>query len=461
MATPTSAELFAGETGDPHRIALRASIWGHAPLLAARLREQMTRPGDPFATRPPTSPGAALNNLGHQRRLSDSGMTGVAPNADTLYSVAWIDLAEEPFVLEAPAFGSRYYTFQFGLADTATESSLGARTHGSRLPAIVVTRPGEHAPVPPDLLRVASTTRYLLIAGRILVRPDDPDDFAAVYDRQSRIKLRPLSRYRAGEEGPNPVPEQRRLDDGADIVANDLTTLVELGNLLRDWVVEPSERDLIESFRTIGVTCDRGFSPASLDAAAAAAVARGLAEGRALVARKTYDLGRHTNGWTINYSGPRFGDDYLLRAAIAEDLIYVTIPEEALYPVAKVDADGDQLTGANAYRLTFAPDALPPVGAFWSVTMYRRDAYPLVANALNRYSIGDRTPSLVFGADGSLTLRISHEPPGDSGSNWLPAPEGPFHLMMRLYVPGPEVLDGSWVPPPVERDTDDGRSPGG
>jgi len=109
----------------------------------------------------------------------------------------------------------------------------------------------------------------------------------------------------------------------------------------------------------------------------------------------------------------------------------------------------------------FAPDALPPVDAFWSVTMYRRDAYPLVANALNRYSIGDRTPSLVFGADGSLTLRISHEPPGDSGSNWLPAPEGPFHLMMRLYVPRPEVLDGSWVPPPVERDTDDGRSPGG
>ena len=166
-------------------------------------------------------------------------MTGVAPNVDTLYSVAWIDLAEEPFVLEAPDFGSRYYTFQFGLADTATESSLGARTHGSRLPAIVVTGPGEHAPVPPDLLHVASTTRYLLIAGRILVRPDDPDDFAAVYDRQSRIKLRPLSRYRAGEEGPNPVPEQRRLDDGADIVANDLTTLVELGNLLRDWVVEP------------------------------------------------------------------------------------------------------------------------------------------------------------------------------------------------------------------------------
>jgi hypothetical protein len=451
-ATPTSAELFAGETGDPYVIALRASIWSHAPLLAARLREQMTKPDDPFAARPPTSPGAPLNNLGHQRRLSDSGMAGVAPNVDTLYSVAWIDLAEEPFVLEAPAFGSRYYTFQLGLADTATELSLGARTHGSRLPAIVVTGPGERAPVPADMLRVASTTRYLLIAGRILVRPDDPDDVAAVYDLQSRIRLRPLSRQLAGEEGPNRAPDQRRLAEGADGVAKELAILVELGNLLRDWVVDPSERGLIDSFETIGVSRDRGFDAASLDDAAAAGAARGLAEGRTLVERKTYDLGRHANGWTINYGGPRFGDDYLLRAAIAEDLVYVTVPEEALYPVAKVDADGEQLTGTNGYRLVFAPGVLPPVDAFWSVTMYRRDAYPLVANPLNRYSIGDRTPSLVFGADGSLTISIGREPPaGDSRTNWLPAPEGPFYLMMRLYVPRPEVLDGSWVPPPVER----------
>ena len=119
------------------------------------------------------------------------------------------------------------------------------------------------------------------------------------------------------------------------------------------------------------------------------------------------------NGWTINYDGPRFGADYLLRAAVAEDLVYVTVPEEALYPVAKTDSDGAQLTGANAYRLVFAPGALPPADAFWSVTMYRRDAYPLVANSLDRYSIGDRTPSLELGQDGSLTIRISHDAPAE------------------------------------------------
>jgi hypothetical protein len=309
------------------------------------------------------------------------------------------------------------------------------------------------------MLAVRSTTRYVLIAGRILVRPDDADDYAAVYDLQSRIKLRPLSRYLAGEEGPNPVPEQRRL--GADPVEGDLRTLGELGNLLRDWVVDPAERRLIESFARIGLTCSHGFDAASLSDPAAAEVGRGLAEGKALVERKTYDLGRQVNGWTINYDGPRFGDDYLLRAAVAEDLVYVTVPEEALYAVAKTDADGSRLTGANTYSLVFTPEALPPVDAFWSVTMYTRDAYPLVANPLNRYSIGDRTPSLVRGQDGSLTIRISHRPaPGEGGSNWLPAPHDPFHLMMRLYAPRPEVLDGSWAPPPLERDTDGGRSPG-
>jgi hypothetical protein len=158
------------------------------------------------------------------------------------------------------------------------------------------------------------------------------------------------------------------------------------------------------------------------------------------------------NGWTINYDGPRFGDDYLLRSAVAKDQIYVTVPEEALYPVAKVDADGLPLSGEHAYRLTFAAGALPPVDAFWSTTMYSRDARPLVPNPIDRYAIGDRTAGLETEADGSLAIRIQHgEPPSGARANWLPAPRGPFHLIMRLYVPRASALDGTWVPPPVER----------
>jgi hypothetical protein len=449
----TRSELYTGETTDPYLVAVRAYVWAYAPVLAARLRQAATNPMDPFAPRLPTSAGAPLNNIGHQRRLSDPTLVGIAPNVDTLYTLGWLDLADEPFVLEAPDFGGRYYTFQIGYSDTETQLSLGARTHGGQLPPIFISGPGDETPVPHGMLQVASSTRYLLVAGRILVQPDEPADYEVVYDLQSRITLRTLTRYAAREDGPNPVPEQRPLDDGSEAVPPELAPLNEIGNVLRDWVPDPSERDLIESFAAIGLSREHGFRPAALDADVKDNVARALRDGEALVEKKTHDLGRDVNGWTINYDGPRFGDDYLLRAAVAKDQIYVTVPDEALYPVAKIDADGAPLSGDHAYRLVFTRGALPPVDAFWSVTMYRRNAYPLVPNAIDRYAIGDRTRGLIKGVDGSLAIRIQHEEPeeDDARANWLPAPRGPFHLMLRLYVPRVSVLDGSWVPPPVER----------
>jgi hypothetical protein len=428
-----------------------AYVWGFPLVLAARLRQSLTNPSDPFGPRLPTSAGAPLNNMGHQRRLSDPTLPGIAPNVDTLYSLAWLDLGDESFVLTAPDFGSRYYTFQIGYDDTATEISLGARTHGGRLPPILLAGPSNGAAVPAGMLHVPSATRYAMIAGRILVQPGDPRDADEADDLQARIGLRTLSRYLSGGGGPNPVPEQRPLDEGGDRVEAELAPLVHLGNILRDWVVRPDEQRLVHSFAAIGLEPEHGFQPETLSAAAKAEVVRGLADGADLVERKTHHLGTNVNGWTINYDGPRFGDDYLLRAAVAKDQIYVTVPEEALYPVAKVDTQGLPLSGEHAYRLTFAAGMLPPVDAFWSITMYRRHARPLVPNAIDRYAIGDRTSGLVTAADGSLAIRIQHRRPSDDSANWLPAPPGPFHLMLRLYIPRASALDGSWVPPPVER----------
>jgi hypothetical protein len=448
----TSRELFCGDSDDPQLLAARAYVWGLALVLATRLRERFSNPLDPPAPRGPSSAGAPLNNIGHQRRLSDPTLPGIAPNVDTLYSLAALDLQSGPFVLETPDFGSRYYTFQMGYGDTATALSLGMRTHGSRLPPVLISGPNDREPVRAGMLQVRCPTRYFLLVGRILVQPDDGDDYNAVYDIQSRIRLRTLDRYLAGDSGPNPVPEQHLLDHGSDAIDPDLVPLNRLGNVLRGWIVQPHERRLVRSFRTIGLTPEHGFRPDSLPAAAKPAVVRGLAEGAALVERKTHDLGKTSNGWTINHHGPRFGDDYLLRSAVAKDQIYVTVPEEALYPVAKVDADGLPLSGEHAYRLTFAAGAPPPVDAFWSTTMYGRDARPLVPNPVDRYAIGDRTAGLETESDGSLTLRIQHsEPPTGACANWLPAPPGPFHLIMRLYVPRASALDGTWVPPPVER----------
>jgi hypothetical protein len=448
----TSRELFSGDSDDPHLLAVRAYVWGLALVLATRLRERFTNPIEPLEPRLATSAGAPLNNIGHQRRLSDPTLPGIAPNVDTLYSLAALDLDSGPFVLETPDFGSRYYTFQMGYGDTATELSLGIRTHGGQLPPVFISGPNDREPVPPGMLHVPCHTRYFQLVGRILVQPGEVDDYDAVYDLQSRIRLRTLSRYLAGDSGPNPVPQQRLLDQGADSIDPDLGALNQIGNVLRDWIVQPHERNLVQSFKAIGLTPEHGFRPDSLPAAAKPEVVRGLADGAALVEQKTHDLGNNVNGWTINYHGPRFGDDYLLRSAVAKDQIYVTLPEEALYPVAKVDADGLPLGGEHAYRLTFAAGAFPPVDAFWSITMYSRQARPLVPNPIDRYAIGDRTAGLEPEADGSLAIRIQHsEPPSRARANWLPAPRGPFHLIMRLYVPRASALDGTWVPPPVER----------
>jgi hypothetical protein len=452
LVTTTTAEIFEGETRDPHLLAIRAYVWGFALIAAARLRQLLTSPQDPFVPRLPTSGGAPLNNMGHQRRLSDPTLPGVAPNVDTLYSLAWLDLAREPFVLETPDFGSRYYCFQIGHADTASELSLGTRTHGGRLPPLFIYGPENREPTPHGMLAIPSHTRYLMIAGRTLVKPDDPSDFDAVRELQERIQLRLLSKYLAGESAPNDVPPQRLLDDASGDVDADLGMLTELGNLLQDWYVAPGEQGLVESFGAIGITVESGFTPELLAGAAKREGARGLADGAELVEVKSLNLGTNVNGWTINYRGPRFGDDYLLRAAVARDQPYVNVPEEAVYPVAAVDADGRPLSGDDAYRLSFAPGALPPVDAFWSLTMYTRNGPPLVPNPIGRYAIGDRTRGLVAERDGSLAIQVQHaEPAAEGPVNWLPAPQGAFHVMLRLYIPHASALDGSWVPPPLER----------
>jgi hypothetical protein len=429
-------------SSDLRALAVAAWIWGYPLVEATRLRQRFTSPGDPFAPRPPSSAGAPLNRIGHQRRLSDPALGGVAPNVDTLYSLAWLDLAEGPFVLEAPDFGSRYYTFQLAYGDTGADHSLGQRTHGSRLPPVVVHGPGSSPEPPAGAIVVASPTRYFMIGGRVLVRPDDPADFEAVRLLQSQITLRRLT----GEDGL--VPDERPLDEGVDGVDPALRDLQRLGNVLRDWIVSPGDRRLVESFRPLGLSCERGFERHALPAPATAEVVRGLAEATQQIEARTHDLGTSANGWTTNYLGPRFGDDYLLRAAVAKDQIYVTVPEEALYPAASHDADGLPLHGSHAYRIAFAAGGLPPVDAFWSVTLYAA-AGGLVANPIDRYAIGDRTPGLVRDADGSLSIRIQHEQPRDG--NWLPAPAGPFRLILRLYVPRPEARSGAWAPPPVER----------
>ncbi len=428
--------------------ATRTYIWGFPLVEAAKIRLRVT---DPAYTGGRNTMVAPLNHWSHKRQLAGPDYRiGVGPNNDTVYSLAWVDLGNGPIVFEAPDFGDRYYTFSMDLADSSAQQSLGQRTHGGQLPPVFLHGPDYTGEVPAGMVEVPSTTRYLLIAGRILVR--DASEYPLVNALQDKLRLRSLADYRAGRTGDTPAPAQRPLlSDAQRDLPEDLAFYARLGNVIRDWHFTGADKPVLADLAALQLTPERGFDVAALTPAQRTALQRGYAEGRKQVAEKSLQLGTEVNGWTVNYQGPSFDRDYLLRAAVAKDQIYVAIPEEAIYPIARVDASGAPLDGRNHYRIVLDADALPPVDAFWSITLYD-DAGYMIHNPIERYSIGDRSDDLVYRDDGSIEIYLSASaPPAGVKANWLPAPEAPFYLMMRLYNPRPSILSGEWLPPPVQR----------
>ena len=213
------------------------------------------------------------------------------------------------------------------------------------------------------------------------------------------------------------------------------------------------EMESMASFAQIGVIPGQRFSTNGLSAELVSAMEAGVAEASALIAQLAQESGGQEliGTWLWGTKDiSRFGRDYLTRAVISLQTIYPNAPDHAIYGRGNIDTDGNPLTGENSYELRFEAGAFPPVNWFWSVTMYDAETTAMYPNPLERYAIGDRTPGIKFGDDGSLTLTIGHAEPQDK-SNWLPAPEGGFYLIIRLYGAKPEVMAGKWTPPPVRK----------
>ena len=444
-ATSTQ-QIFSGASTDPYTLAVRATVWGYPLVRAAQLRQKATQPEHPFAPRPTTLATAPMNRIGQARDLAGPDTRiGVAPNNDTLYSLAFVDTQAGPFQLDTPDFGTRYYIFQFGEADSETRQSYGQSSHGGRLPPIFIAGPDYRGEIPKGAKVVRSAQRYLMVAGRVLV--DGSQDLPNVHRIQDAIRLRKwLGEGRLAE---TPITSQRPLAGDINGASNGLKLLANLGTVLEDWRVSKEDADFIASLRRIGLTTENGFRYAHLPAVERAVIERGVADGLAIIREKTRHLDTLSGGWTTSYAGSRFGGDFLLRAAVAMDQIYVLDKDEALYPVAHLDAQGQQLDGRNTYTHCFRKQDLPPVDGFWSITLYYEKGF-LAANPIGRYSIGDRTPGIVYGPDGSLRLLIQNDDPGEEGrANWLPAPREPFMLMMRLYRPEARAAEARWHPPAV------------
>ncbi|NWK57465.1 DUF1254 domain-containing protein [Verrucomicrobiaceae bacterium N1E253] len=377
------------------------------------------------------------------------------PNSDTPYSMLGMDLRTEPIVLTLPVIDkSRYFSVQ--LIDTYTHNFayLGSRTTGHDGGRFLIAGPDWKGEKPEGIKAVIKSETELVFAiyRTQLINPEDLDNVKKV---QAGYKVQTLSQF-LGKPTPkaapaidfiNPLtPEQQRTS---------IKFFQILNFALQFCPTHSSEKDLMARFAKLGIGAGKSFDEATLSLEIRKAVEDGMAD-----AWKEHDrLMKRVDAGEVTASDA-FGtretlkNDYLLRMAGAVGGIYGNSAEEAMYPIYFVDATGQKLDASkNRYSMRFAPGQLPPVNAFWSLTMYELPSSLLTANPINRYLINSpMLPDLKKDADGGITLYVQKDSPGkDKESNWLPAPNGPFFLVMRLYWPKQDALDGTWSPPKAKK----------
>ncbi|TDF83935.1 DUF1254 domain-containing protein [Pseudomonas sp. H9] len=376
------------------------------------------------------------------------------PNADTPYSQLGADLRSEPLVLSMPVVeGGRYYSAQFVDAYTHNFGYVGSRTTGNGGGTFMLVGPGWQGTVPAGIDRVfRSETWFAFVFYRTQLL--GPNDLVNVKQVQAGYKVQPLSAY-LGQPTPPAAPAVDFLVPlSAEAERSSLAFFKQLNFVLGFCTVHPSERELMVEFAKLGIGPGLRFNEAALPADIRQAIAAGIAD-----AWRDFDaLGQQVARGEVSTSrflGSReyLGNNYLYRMRAAVTGLYGNDREETLYPPFYLDSDGQKLDASrHRYTLRFAADQLPPVNAFWSLTLYNASRF-LVANPLDRYLINSpMLPALQRDADGGLTLYIQHQRPAKAlESNWLPAPDGPFYIAGRLYWPKPEALDGRWKAPRIQR----------
>ncbi|WP_201778951.1 DUF1254 domain-containing protein [Rhodopirellula islandica] len=445
-----SADLPRSETPLPEvtAIAKEAYIYGYPLVDSYRIQHAY------FVDQNSPSFKAPWNQLTNIPNVYTPADTAIqTPNSDTPYSWAGLDLRAEPIVISVPKIEkNRYYSIQFIDAYTFNFAYAGSRTTGNDAGSILVAGPGWEGEEPEGIEEVIrSETDFILAAFRTQLF--DPADIDNVKKIQSQYKVQPLSKFLGKAAAPAAplVPWIKPL------TTEEQKTSLEFFNVLNFVLgycpVDPSEVELRQRFAKIGIEGGKTFDPAKLTPEMTAAFEQGRAQ-----AWKAYAQDARKLQEGVITSGDVFGTrQYLngnyLRRWLATIGIYGNSKQEAMYPVYQVDSSGDPLTGTHRYTLTFQQGQYPPVKAFWSLTMYKLPSSLLVANPIHRYLINSpMLPQLKKNADGGVTIYVQNESPGkERESNWLPAPDGPFSMYMRLYWPSEAALDGSWKAPKLDK----------
>jgi len=376
------------------------------------------------------------------------------PNSDTPYSWLGLDLRAEPIVLTLPPIEKeRYISVQFIDAYTFNFAYVGTRTTGNGGGSFLVAGPSWKGQTPTGVKGVIrSETEFILVVYRTqLFNPRDIDNVKKI---QAGYKVQTLSAF-LNTAAPKPAPVIEFIKPlSPETQKTSLEFFNVLNFVLQFCPTDSTEAALMKRFARIGVGAGRIFNSSTFSPELKSAIEQGIAEAWADFGglRKQLETGKVLSG---DVFGTReyLKNNYLYRMGAAVMGIYGNSKMEAMYPVYGLDSDGEKLNGANLYTLHFVPGQLPPVNAFWSLTLYKLPESLLVANPINRYLINSpMLPQLKKDSDGGVTLYIQNESPNkENESNWLPAPKGPFTMYMRLYWPKEEALEGRWKAPTLKR----------
>jgi hypothetical protein len=431
-------------------LATDAYVFGYPLVTMEMTRRIMTNVAEPVGNRGP------MGQFIKARHYPDASFRDVtAPNADTLYTTAWIDVGKEPWVLSIPDMKGRYFLFPMLDGWTNVFQVPGTRTTGTGAQTYAITGPGWTGTLPPGVKEYKSSTNLVWILGRIYCT-GTPQDYAAVHALQDQCKLAPLSSWNKDYTPPA----------GAVDASIDMKTAVReqvnrmdavgyftlLAQLMKTNPPSAADAPAVARFAKIGLVPGKDFDASKLNADFVSRIPQ-IAFDRIMLQFKVGKSVKNLNGWMFDSVTGLYGTDYLNRAFITAIGLGANRVQDAIYPTSLKGADGEAYSGANKYTIHFPKGRLPPTKGFWSITMYNAD-YFFVDNPINRYSISPRQ-NLKANGDGSTDIYIQNQSPGaDKESNWLPAPTGKFILMLRMYWPTetpPSLLDGSWTMPPAKK----------
>jgi hypothetical protein len=430
-------------------LAMEAYIYGY-PLVTMEMTRRVTT-----NVAKPEGLHAPMGQFANVRQYPDASFKDVtAPNADTLYSSAFLDLTKEPYILSLPNESDRYYLMPMLTGWTDVFQVPGTRTTGTGAQTYAITGPEWKGTLPQGIQEYKSPTNMVWILGRTYCT-GTPEDYKAVHAIQDDYKLVPLSAY-----GKPYTPPLGKVDTSIDMktpVRDQVNQMSAeqffsmLAHLMKENPPAHADAPMLVKLKQLGIVPGQNFELGNADPAvqkALQSVPKASVE-KIRVNFKT--AGKNVNGWIFTTETGIYGTNYLQRATITYFGLGANRPQDAVYPTSEVDANGKPYDGANKYVIHIPKGEMPPVKGFWSLTMYNAE-YFFVANALNRFTLSQRN-ALKKNADGSVDLYIQHDSPGpDKEANWLPAPAGKFVLMLRLYWPNekpPSILNGTWEPPAV------------